>query len=222
MVAAAVDGINQLAPEQGNLGKMAVIIQGTDGALISKPFWLAAPVVWATTIERFVNRDGNTGDKHYLKTALGVTGWLNHLDLTKDQPFPLSQQGPAMVFYVMENYSAGWPYVEEDKAMNKAALDKVNWCLNWIAEQQVKSAAERDWLPTKGWGMKFGGLPFHEYIFSHHLPVDGKLSSAADTEMRRLAAIVFAGKPEFTQLSAFMMMSYAERLNAGAMYRSSR
>jgi hypothetical protein len=168
------------------------------------------------------NLYANTGDKHYLNTALGVTGWLNHLDLTKDQPFPLSQQGPAMVFYVMENYSAGWPYVEKDKAMNKAALDKVNWCLNWIAEQQAKSTAEREWLPTKSWGMKFGGLPFHEYIFSNYLPADGKLSLAADAEMQRLAAIVLAGKPEFTQLSAFMMMSYAERLNAGAMYRSSR
>jgi hypothetical protein len=168
------------------------------------------------------NLYANTGDKDYLKAALGVTDWLNHQDLTKDQPFPLSQQGPSMIFYVMENYSAGWPYIEKDKAINQAARDKVNWCLDWIAEQQAKPAAEQSWPPTKGWGMKFGGLPFHEYIFSHHLPAEGKLTAEGDAEMQRLAAIAFAGKPEFTQLSAFMMMSYAERLKAGAMYRSRR
>jgi rhamnogalacturonyl hydrolase YesR len=168
------------------------------------------------------NLYANTGDKHYLKTALHVTDWLNHLDLTTDQPFPLSQQGPAMIFYVMENYSAGWPYIEKDKAINKAALAKVNWCLDWILKQQQKPIDEREWPVTKGWGMKFGGLPFHEYIFSSYLPADGKLTTAGDAEMLELGPVVFAAKPEFTQLSAFMMMSYAERLDPGATYRNSQ
>lgn len=166
------------------------------------------------------NLYANTGNPRYLKTALGVTAWLNHLDLTKDQPFPLSQQGPAMIFYVMENYSAGWPYIEKNQAIRPAALAKVNWCLDWMAQQQGTPLADRPWPPTKGWGMKFGGLPFHEYIFSHDLPADGKLTTDANAEMHRLAALAFTEKPKFTQLSAFLMMSYAERIEPGAIYKS--
>lgn len=161
-----------------------------------------------------------TGDKQYLQTALGATDWLDKWDLTKDQPFPLAQQGPAMIFYVMENYSAGWPYIEKDAAIQQAALAKANWCLDWITTQQAKSPDDRQWPVTKGWGLKFGGLPFHEYVFSQYLPDGKNLAATGDAELQRLAAIVFAKKPEFNQLSAFIMMSYAERLDPGAIYRA--
>jgi len=169
-----------------------------------------------------------TGDKRYLKTALGVTDWLNKWDLAKDQPFPLSQQGPAMIFYVMENYSAGWPYIEKDKAISQAARDKVNWCLNWMAEQQNKPLADRQWPPTKGWGMKFGGLPFHQFVFARYF-ANEKLAAAGDAEMQRLTPIIFAGgQPTgkqlmpIIQLPMFALMSYAERLDPGSIYKSNR
>jgi rhamnogalacturonyl hydrolase YesR len=165
------------------------------------------------------NLYANTGDKHYLKTALGVTDWLNHWDLTKDQPFPLSQQGPAMIMYVMENYSAGWPYISKDDDIKSAAADKVSWCFNWIRDQQQKPPAERQWPPTVGWGMKFGGLPFHQYVFSRYNS-DDKLLAAGDTEMQRLAPFAAADDySQLTQLPFFMLMSYAERLDPGDIYR---
>ena len=163
------------------------------------------------------------GDERYLHAGLGAVDWLNRLDLAADQPFPLSQQGPAMLMYVMESYSAGWPYIAKDVARKQAALAKVSWCFNWIAEQQSKPLAQRTWPPTKGWGMKFGGLPFHQYIFSQYLPADGKLVAAGDAEMRQLAGIVFADQPpKLTQLPMFLLMSYAERLDPGAIYRTAR
>jgi hypothetical protein len=165
------------------------------------------------------NLYANTGEKRYLKTALGVTDWLNNWDLTKDQPFPLAQQGPAMLMYVMEDYSAGWPCISKDAARKKSAQAKVQWCLDWISEQQQKPIADRQWPPTAGWGMKSGGLPFHQYIFSRQL-ADEKLAGAGDAEMQRLAPIVFTGEPKLTQLPMFMLMSYAERLQPGAIYRS--
>jgi rhamnogalacturonyl hydrolase YesR len=166
------------------------------------------------------NLYANTGDKRYLKTALGVTDWLNNWDLTKDQPFPLSQQGPAMLMYVMENYSAGWPYIVQDEARKKSAGAKVAWCLDWISTQQQKPLAERQWLTTVGWGMKFGGLPFHQYIFARQLPEDSQLAAAGDAELQRLEPIVFTGEPKVTQLPMFMLFSYAERLDPGDIYRS--
>ena len=168
----------------------------------------------------FFNLYAATGDKRYLKTALGITDWLNGWDLTKDQPFPLSQQGPAMIFYVLENYSAGWPYIAKDEARKKAAGEKVAWCFNWIAEQEAKAPADRQWPPTVGWGMKFGGIPFHQYIFSRHFPDGDKLVAAGDTELQKLTPFVFNGKLEVTQLPMFMLMSYAERINPGTIYRS--
>ncbi|HEV2318933.1 MAG TPA: hypothetical protein VGV18_04240 [Verrucomicrobiae bacterium] len=166
------------------------------------------------------NLYANTGDKHYLNTALRLTDWLNQLDLTKDQPFPLSQQGPAMIMYVMENYSSGWPYISKDDEIKKAAADKVSWCLDWIRGQQQKLMAQRDWPPTIGWGMKFGGLPFHEYVFARYWSDDQYLA-AGDAEMERLAPVVFTDNPpQMTQLPFFMLMSYAERLDPGDMYRS--
>ena len=167
------------------------------------------------------NLYANTGDERYLKAALGVTDWLNHWDLTKDQPFPLSQQGPAMIMYVMENYSAGWPYISRDSEREKAAQAKVAWCFDWIAKQQQIPVEQRHWSATVWWGTKFGGLPFHEYIFAAHPPGNGALTAAGDHELQDLAPLVFtAKKPQMTQLSMFMMMSYAERLNPGAVYRS--
>lgn len=167
------------------------------------------------------NLYADTGDQQYLKTALGVTGWLNHWDLTKEQPFPLSQQGPAMVMYVMENYSAGWPYIiQQDKKFKKAAQAKVAWCFDWITAQQKIPLEDRKWLPTVWWGMKFGGLPFHEYMFAKYLPADEKLRAKGDTELQRLSMLAFYGNPQATQLTMFMLMSYAERLNPGAIYRN--
>ena len=69
--------------------------------------------------------------------------------------------------------------------------------------------------------MKFGGLPFHQYVYSRLLRDRANLSARADHEMISLAGIVFDKEPQLTQLPMFMMMSYAERVNPGAIYRNS-
>jgi uncharacterized protein YyaL (SSP411 family) len=190
------------------------------------------------------NLYANTGDKKYLDAAMGCANWLSHWDLTKKQPFPLKQQGPAMLMYVMECYSAGWPYLSQDAGAKDSAQAKVQWCLNWMTNQQQqpikwvwvqslraprmltrpepaqKIPMQGSWPLSRWWGMKFGGLPFHEYIFSHYFS-DDHLKAEGDAQMERLAPLVFAPKkPDMTQLPMFMMMSYAERLDPGDIYRS--
>lgn len=186
----------------------------------------------------------DTGTKRYLHTGLRIVNWLDDWDLTKPQPFPLSQQGPAMLMYTMECYSAGWPYISRDETLEPAAREKVHWCLNWMLDQQQKPIKHElvlslrppreltktqppekvilqgPWPLTKWWGMKFGGLPFHEYIFAKYFS-DDSLFAAGDAELERLAPVVFAkNPPDMDQLTMFMMMSYAERLDPGAIYRS--
>lgn len=162
----------------------------------------------------------DTGKKRYLHTGLRVVTWLNRQDLRRQRYFPLSQQGPAMIMYVMECYAAGWPYIRQVPSLAAPASRKVKWCLHWILRQQKIPLARRRWPVDKGWGMKFGGLPFHEFVFSHYLSTAEahRLRAAADREMRRLYAVVQKNHDQWSQLSAFLMMSYAERLDAGAVY----
>lgn len=161
----------------------------------------------------------NTGNVKYLRTGLGIIDWLNKLELKKAGPLPLSEQGPSMPMYVMEAYSSGWPYIARSVARKRAALKQVSWCLDWTARQQKMPISRRKWVISGWWGAKYAGLPFHQYMFSHYLPSYRALAVAGDKEMRRLAGYVFADRPQVTQLAAFMMLSYAERLDPGAIYR---
>jgi hypothetical protein len=162
-----------------------------------------------------------TGDKRYLKAALGAVGWLNRLDPEKAQPYPLSEMGPTLPMYVLEAYSAGLPHLKADSEGRKAAEARISGYLDWVAKQQAKPPREREWPADVRWGMKFGGLPFHQYVHARVLPDGQKLSAAADHEMQSLAGIVFTKPVDMTQLPVFMMMSYAERVSPGVIYRNS-
>jgi hypothetical protein len=163
-----------------------------------------------------------TGSERYLKTALGAVDWLNSLDPEKDQPYPLSEMGPALPMYVLEGYSAGISHLKPGSNRRQAALARISWYLDWAGKQQSQPSRERQWPADVKWGMKFGGLPFHQYVQSRALPDGPKLCAAGDREMAQLASLVFSHKVELTQLPVFMMMSYAERLSPGTIYKSSR
>jgi hypothetical protein len=163
-----------------------------------------------------------TGDERYLKSGLGVVDWLNRFDLAQAEPYPLSEMGPTLPMYVLEAYSAGLPHLKPGSDTSKLALTRISSALDWTAGQQCKPPGDRQWAAEVKWGMKFGGLPFHQYVYSRVLPEGARLSAVADHEMDQLASVVFTGKVKFTQLPVFMMMSYAERLAPGAIYKSSK
>lgn len=98
---------------------------------------------------------------------------------------------------------------------------KVAWCFNWITHHQSLPIPARQWPPTQGWGMKFGGLPFHEHVFSPRRPDGAQLAALGDADLHRLEAI-FDKDPSLTQLSMFMLMSCAMRLDPGGIYRTVR
>ena len=162
-----------------------------------------------------------TGDKRYLKAALGAVDWLNGLDPEQAQPYPLTEMGPTLPMYVLEAYSAGLSHLKADNGRGKAAASRISWLLDWTASQQAKPPREREWPADLRWGMKFGGLPFHQYVHARVLPDGQKVSATADREMESLAGIVFTKQVELTQLPVFMMMSYAERVSPGVIYRNS-
>jgi hypothetical protein len=159
---------------------------------------------------------GTTKDEKYLQTGLKAVEWLNQQDLTKAKPFPLSEQGPSMPMYILEAYSAGWPYLNQ-ASKEKAKNQKINWCLDWIHQQQQVPISNRKWAPKEWWGSKFGGLPFYQYFFSRafrnsNLTVDG------DTELKNLTNLVLTQKLFNAQLTYFLLFSYAERVRPGEVY----
>jgi hypothetical protein len=161
------------------------------------------------------------GDKRYLKAALGAVDWLNHLDPDKEQPYPIAEMGPTYPMYVLEAYSAGFAHLKPGSDLHKDALSRVSWYLDWAAKQQSTPPRERPWPANVRWGMKFGGLPFHQFVYARALPDSHDLFVAADRELESLASIVFTKRPELTQLPVFMMMSYAERLSPNTIYQNS-
>ena len=162
-----------------------------------------------------------TGDERYLKAALGAVNWLNRFELAEFQPYPLSEMGPTLPMYVLEAYSAGLPHLPPGSAARKMALARIAAALDWAAVQQRQPPRERPWPADVKWGMKFGGLPFHQYVRSRLVPDAPNLTAAADREMQQLASLTFSNHLQLSQLPVFMTMSYAERLSPGAIYRRS-
>jgi hypothetical protein len=160
-----------------------------------------------------------TGNQKYLDAGLGIVDWCSKQDLTKAKPFPLSEQGPSMPMYFLEAYSAGWPWLSVESERKKAAETKVKWCLDWVTNQQNIPVINRKWAPTEWWGSKFGGLPFHQFVFSKYLPEYANLKNNGDQELKKFTEIVISKKLFDAQITMFMMLAYAERLSPDNVYR---
>jgi len=166
-----------------------------------------------------------TGNEQYRKAALGALDWLNQLDFTRVKHISFKAAAPAVIMYVFEAYSAGMPHLEAGTGRRKAAVAQIAKALQWMAENQ-KGRGKGKWNYNAQWGSKLGGLPFHMYVYARHAPefrnAFRNAEAAADQELRHISSLLFTGKkPKLSQLTVFSMMSYAERVSPGALYRSS-
>ena len=60
------------------------------------------------------------------------------------------------------------------------------------------------------------------YVYARQAPEFRSVEAAADQELRHISSLLFKGKKlGLSQLTVFSMMSYAERVSPGALYRSS-
>jgi len=162
-----------------------------------------------------------TGDKSYLEIGLGTIDWLNRQDLlTVAVHFPPETIKPTVMLYSMEAYSTGLPYLKPGSERHKLAMAQWGEFFGWTSKNQ-EGQAGIDYLTQ--WGSKFGGLPFLMYVYANHVPASDELVQAADRELRYIAGILekAPASNHRDQLALFAMMSYAEKLSAGAIYRSS-
>ncbi|MHC4398138.1 MAG: hypothetical protein ACYTG0_00490 [Planctomycetota bacterium] len=162
-----------------------------------------------------------TGKEPYLKIGLGAIDWLNQQDLlTVAVHFPPETIKPTVMMYCLEAYSAGLPHLERGTERHKSAVAQLASAAAWMAKNQGGQAGI-DYVSQ--WGSKFGGLPFHMVVCADHVPSGDQLVEAADRELRHVAAVLKEASPsnQRDQLALFAMMSYAERLSPGTIYRTS-
>jgi hypothetical protein len=112
------------------------------------------------------------------------------------------------------------PHLEPQSERRKGAEIQIARGLKWMAENQHAAAGDERWDYNSQWGSKLGGLPFQMYVFARHLPGRAELATAADEELRQVGSVIFKdGAPPLSQLVAFAMMSYAEKVSPGGLYR---
>jgi hypothetical protein len=164
-----------------------------------------------------------TGDESLREVGVGAVNWLNHLDLTRVK-FRFWQDGaPAVVMYVLEGYSAGMPYVKQGTELHKDALVQLKKVFAWMPQNQAGRQGAGKWDYNSQWGCKLGGLPFHMYVLSRYLPEGTRIREAADQELRHIGEVLSKDQSgKLSQLACFAMMSHAERLSPGTIYRNSR
>jgi hypothetical protein len=161
-----------------------------------------------------------TGDNACRKVGLGALDWLNRMKMSDYQLYPLAELGATMPMYILETYSTAMGHLDREGERPDLTLKRWREALDWMAANQGKPH-EKTQAYSAQWGSKFGGLPFHMYVYARHVPGSEAVRQAADREMEYIARELERSKqPGLSQLASFAMISYAERLSPGALYRS--
>ncbi len=183
-----------------------------------KEWWCSTGIFGSVAFHLY----GETRQRRYLAVGLGTIDWLNRQDLLEVAVhFPRRQIKPTVLMYCLEAYSAGLPYLKPGSDRYRAAMKQWDraqrWMLaNWYGRAGIDYVSQ--------WGSKFGGLPYHVYVFAQHVPGEHEeLLAAADRELRHIGDILRSRQAsnQRDQLALFAMLSYAEKLCPGALERSS-
>jgi hypothetical protein len=164
-----------------------------------------------------------TGQERYRQVAWGAIDWLNQLDIAKAEHISFAEAAPTVLMYVLEAYSTVWPSLEPGSTRQKAAAAQWDFALAWMAQNQSSRGSASQWDYQSQWGSKLGGLPFHMYVLGQFDPRRPEILAAADKELQFVgSAVQQTGTGQLSQLAVFALMSYAEKVRPGAVYRTSR
>lgn len=183
---------------------------------------------------------GMTGDVTYKKVAMDAVDWLLQRDYNY-QPqgaHPFEKHAPMVLFYTLEAYACGLPYYRPGSERQKKVFTRFSQAVEWIVHNQKENGL---WgYPEGSWhGSKQGGLAFHLLVYSRHVH---------DTSRKHRESITITGElltfdhlvllatekalnylttkerkqPSYTQQAIFNMMSYAEKLCPGEVYRKTK
>jgi hypothetical protein len=170
---------------------------------------------------------GETGNEQYLKVASGAMNWMTRHDFHKAEHISFQESAPGVVFYVFEFYATGIDHLAPGTETRKAAMAQIAEAVRWMAENQRGRGAKSRWDYFND-ATYMSGMPYLMYVFARHLPEHRDLSSAADQELRYIAGLLSndvklpIAHVTTWELTTWAMMSYAEKLNPGALHRRSR
>jgi len=163
-----------------------------------------------------------TGDPAYLKVGLGAVDWLNRQRFENARHIDYKEAAPSVLMYVFEAYSAGMPHLRRDPTRWAASQVELRRAMEWMAANQPGRNAASHWKYEHQWGSKLGGLPFHLYVWSRFMPEGAPIAADADKDLTHMGTALAGDRSNLFQLCAFAMMSYAERLSPGSLYRTDR
>jgi hypothetical protein len=168
-----------------------------------------------------------TKDPEYLRVALGAADWLSRHDFHKEEKPAFEALNPGMVFYCFEFYATALPHLKPGSPRRAAAEAHVAEAFQWLAENQKGRGAQSQWNYLDG-STYMSGNPYLMYVFARYLPQYGGQVAEGDKELRYETGLLYENgkKPRATKLQVWelmtwAMMSYAERLSPGALFRVS-
>lgn len=162
-----------------------------------------------------------THEAKYLDIGLGAIRWLNQQDLlTVSEHFPPKEIRPTVLMYCLEAYSSGLPHLQPGSELSKSAMAQLGKLYGWMT-QNLGGRLGINYVSQ--WGSKFGGLPFHLYIYAKYVPTSDEVMRLADGELRYIADALRNAAPsnQRDQLALFALMSYCEKVSPGSIYRTS-
>jgi hypothetical protein len=204
---------------------------GKDGGIINGTWSSSSGEYWCATATfgPFVLlAHAETKDPEYLKIGLDALDWMNRHDFRKVEPLGFTVGPTCVVFYVFEFYAAATPYLDSDSPRRKAAEAQSDEAFKWLAKNQKGRGAKSDW-DYFGRDTYVAGYPYLMYVLARNLPQHADQAANADQELRYVHDLLWkdGNPPKANRLTTWevmtwAMMSYAEKLSPGALFRTSK
>ncbi|MFV2068478.1 MAG: hypothetical protein ACC645_16025 [Pirellulales bacterium] len=169
-----------------------------------------------------------TGDEQYLKVGLDALRWMIGRDFRQAKVIGFDQRPSGVVFYDFQLYVAGLKHLPEDSKERQSATMQISKAIQWMAENQRGRGRNPPWSYRDDGHTDMAALPFLMYAFADQLPEHQDLNPAADRELRYVAGLIFeSGDPAVSRLKVWElvswgMLSYAEKLSPGSLFRASK
>ncbi|MBP7937259.1 MAG: hypothetical protein KA354_21660 [Phycisphaerae bacterium] len=167
-----------------------------------------------------------TGQEKYRSVAIGAMNWLLGQDFRELKPITFQQRPSGTIFYCFDFYATGLRYLKPNSPQYAALMRQIDLALDWMARnQRTRGAPVPDYTECN---VDMAGLPCLMYSFAHQLPQYRDVVAPADEELRYIGDLLLSkGRPDVSRLMIWEvmtwgMLSYAERLDPGALGRRSR
>jgi rhamnogalacturonyl hydrolase YesR len=167
-----------------------------------------------------------TGEEKYLAVAKGALDWMIRRDFREHKPITFEQRPSGIIFYCFELYVAGLKHLKQGSPEHKKALKEIGRALDWMAQNQKTRGADVPSYLEKNVDM--AALPYLMFAFANQIPKLRNSVAPADVELKYVGDILLEhGEPNVSRLMTWEvmtwgMLSYAERLQPGALCRGSR